>query len=110
MTKREFLNAVIAETTNTETAKFAIAELEKLDNRNAKRSEKPSKKQIENAPIIEQIRGVLTETPITASEIAEKVEISVQKASALVKQIEGVHVIEVKIPKKGKQKGYFVEK
>ncbi len=104
MTKREFLNAVIA--LNDEvTTEFAKAEIEKMDARNASRKDKPSKKSVENEPIKAKIAEVLTDTPQTASEIASKVEISVQKASALLRQME-CKVTEVKVPKKGTQKAY----
>ena len=83
MTKREFLNAVIA--LNDEvTTEFAKAEIEKMDARNASRKDKPSKKSVENEPIKARIAEVLTDTPQTASEIASK----------------------VKVPKKGTQKAY----
>ena len=108
MTKREFLNAVIAETQNTELASFAVAELEKLDARNAKRSERPSKTQIANEPIIKAIRDILTDEPMLASKIAELCEISTQKASALVKKVDGVQCVDVKVKGKGTQKGYFL--
>ena len=42
----------------------------------------------------------------TAAEIAEKVNISVQKCSALLRQIEGLAVSEIKVKGKGKVKGY----
>ena len=104
MTKREFLNAVIA--LNDEvTTEFAKAEIEKMDARNASRKDKPSKKSVENEPSKARIAEVLTDTPQTASEIASKVEISVQKASALLRQME-CKVTEVKVPKKGTQKAY----
>lgn len=106
MNKRDFLNAVIAETQNVELAEYAVAELQKMDARNAKRSETPSKRAIANAPLIEAIKAVLTEEIKTASEIANEVGISVQKASALLRQIDGLNVTEVKVKGKGKQKGY----
>jgi DNA-binding transcriptional regulator GbsR (MarR family) len=43
---------------------------------------------------------------MTASDVAEKVEISVQKASALLRQIDGLNVSEIKVKGKGKVKGY----
>jgi len=107
MTKREFLNAVIAETQNVELANFAVTELEKLDARNAKRASKPSKRSLANAPLIEKIKGLLTSEPMLASEVANALEISPQKASALLKQIEGISVVDVKVKSKGTQKGYF---
>lgn len=109
MTKREFLNAVITETQNEELKAFATSEIEKLDVRNAKRSERPSKTQIANAPIIEAISRVLTDEPMLASKIAELCGISVNKASALAKKVEGVKVVDVKVKGKGTQKGYFLD-
>lgn len=106
MTQREFYNAVIAETQNAEIASHAVAELEKLDARNARRAAQPSKKSIENAPLIAQIAELLTEEPKLASEIATSLGISTQKASALVKKIDGVKVTEIKVKGKGTQKGY----
>ena len=114
MTKREFLQAVIAtETVAVNVKEFAQNEINKLDARNASRSSKPTKAQIENEPITRNITELLTEVgeKYVASAIAEKVEISTQKASALCRQLvdEGkLQVEEVKVPKKGKQKAYSV--
>ena len=118
MTKREFLNEVIAVIDGTsevnvlELKEFAKAEIVKLDERNASRSSKPTKAQIENEPIKEKILEVLsTGERMVASAIAEKVEISTQKESALCRQLVEsgkLSVEEVKIPKKGKQKAYRI--
>lgn len=106
MTNREFFNAIVNGTLNEEVIAHAQTAIEKLDARNAARKDKPSKKSLENEPIKEAIKALLTEEPMTASEIAEKVEISTQKASALLRQIEGLNVTEVKVKGKGKVKGY----
>ena len=118
MTKREFLNEVIAVIDGTsevdvlELKDFAKAEIVKLDERNASRSSKPTKTQIENEPIKEKILEILsTGERMVASAIAEKVGISTQKASALCRQLvesKKLKVEDVKIPKKGKQKAYVV--
>ena len=118
MTKREFLNEVIAVIDGTsevdvlELKEFAKAEIVKLDERNANRSAKPTKAQIENKSIKEKILEVLsTEERMVASAIAERLEISTQKASALCRQLvesKKLKVEDVKIPKKGKQKAYMV--
>ena len=118
MTKREFLNEVIAVIDGTsevdvlELKEFAKAEIVKLDERNASRSSKPTKAQIENEPIKEKILEVLsTGERMVASAIAEKVGISTQKASALCRQLvdsKQLKVEDVKIPKKGKQKAYSI--
>ena len=118
MTKREFLNEVIAVIDGTsevnvlELKEFAKAEIVKLDERNANRSSKPTKTQIENEPIKEKILEILsTGERMVASAIAERLEISTQKASALCRQLvesKKLKVEDVKIPKKGKQKAYMV--
>ena len=118
MTKREFLNEVLtdidgnSEVNVLELKEFAKAEIVKLDERNANRSSKPTKTQIENEQIKEKILEVLsTGEKMVASAIAEKVEISTQKASALCRQLVEsgkLSVEEVKIPKKGKQKAYSI--
>ena len=118
MTKREFLNEVIAVIDGTsevnvlELKEFAKAEIVKLDERNASRSSKPTKTQIENEPIKEKILEVLsTGERMVASAIAERVEISTQKASALCRQLvesKQLKVEDVKIPKKGNQKAYSI--
>ena len=81
MTQREFYNAVINSTENAELAQFAVD--------------------------VKAIAEVLTSEPMRASEIAETLGISTQKASALVKKVDGVSVIDVKVKGKGTQKGYF---
>ena len=119
MTKREFLNEVIAVIDGTsevnvlELKEFAKAEIVKLDERNASRSSKPSKTQLENEPIKAAIVEFLTGKDWTvASVIGEALEISTQKASALCRQLvadKALVEMEVKIPKKGKQKAYMVQ-
>ena len=108
MTNRDFYNAVINANINEEMTQFATDAIAKLDARNAKRSERPSKTQIANAPIIEAISRVLTDEPMLASKIAELCGISTAKASALAKKVEGVKVVDVKVKGKGTQKGYFL--
>lgn len=113
MTKREFLNAVIANVDVVEIADFAKAEIEKMNARNAKRSHTPSKTAIANEPIkkaiVEWLKG--QDAPTVASAVAGELEISTQKASALCRQLVAdgeLNVTEVKVKGKGKQKGYSV--
>jgi ribosomal protein S25 len=111
MTNREFLTAIAnMENISEELKAEATARIEKLDATNEARKNKPSKKATENAPIMEQIANeILTSEAQTASAIAEAAGISVQKASALLRQLVAdgkATVTEVKIPKKGTQKAY----
>lgn len=110
MTKREFLEVVMG-LEHPEAAEFAAKELEKMDKALEKRRSKPTKAQIANAPIIQQIVSEILEEKEfkTASEVGEILEISVQKASAVLRQAvsEGkVEVADVKVKGKGTQKGY----
>lgn len=107
MTNREFYTAIVNGTLTEDVVAKAHEEIEKLDARNAKRANTPSKTQKENAPLIEKIASLLTSEPKLASELAKEMEISTQKASALVKKVEGVSVCDVKVKGKGTQKGYF---
>lgn len=110
MTKREFLNAVIALNADAEITAFAEAEVIKLDESNAKRKAKVSEKHIANAKLAETIVAeFLGDEPKTATEIAEAYGISTQKASALMRmpEIEGtIAKTDVKVKGKGKVKGY----
>lgn len=106
MTKREFLEMVIEGKVTDEMKDFAHSEITKMNDRNAKRKASPSKTAIANEPIKAEIVKVLTNEPKTASEIAKEVGISVQKCSALLRQIDGLNVSEVKVKGKGKVKGY----
>ena len=111
MTNREFFEAIINGTINDEIKAHAEEAIEKMDARNAKRASKPSKTAIANAPLIEKIKEVLTNEPQTASVIGEKIGETVYKASGLLREMakhEEVLVTDVKVPKKGKQKGYYL--
>ena len=107
MTNREFFTAIVNSDLSDEMKAFASESISKLDARNAKRASTPSKTQKENAPLIEKIASLLTSEPKLASTLATEMGISTQKASALVKKIEGVSVCDVKVKGKGTQKGYF---
>lgn len=111
MTRRDFFKAIIGADVDAELKLFAEKEIEKMDKRNAKRKEKPSKKSVENEPIKEKIVDFVggCETPQIVSAIVENVEISPQKASALCRQLVEVGTLkveEVKVKGKGKVKAY----
>lgn len=106
MTKREMYEAIVNGNVTDEVIEMAKNEIVKMDERNARRKNQPSKKALENEPIKAKIVEVLGDEPMSASDVAEKVEISVQKASALLRQIDGLNVTEIKVKGKGKVKGY----
>ena len=83
MTNREFFTAIANSDLSAELKDFASAEIAKLDARNTKRRNTPTKDQLAN----EQLKGVILETigigSMPASEIASAVGFSTQKVSAL---------------------------
>lgn len=111
MTKREFLTKIMESNLEAEIVNFATEELAKLDTTNARRRDKVSKAAAANIPLLEKIEAeILDDEPKTASDVAAFLEVSVQKASALCRKLvaEGrAREIEVKVPKKGKQKGFL---
>lgn len=110
MTNREFFNAIIEAEINEELTAHAKAQIEKLDTRNATRSSKPSKAQLENEGIKQDILKTLKENgPMFANQIAKALDTSTNKVSALCTQLIGagkVEANEVKVPKKGKCRQY----
>ena len=110
MTKREFLTAVSNGEMTEELQSFAAAEIEKMDNSPAARAAKPSKAQLENAPLVDRIvNEILGTEPKTATEVAEVLEVKVQKASALLRTAaaqERAVQTKVTLPKKRGVKAY----
>lgn len=115
MTNREMLEAVIANAITEEVKEKATEELKKLDERNAKRVERNAEKAKENKPIMDKLFSLLTSEPATTTVLAEAVGISTPKATPLLRKMvedEGeyasVRSTEVKVPKKGKQRAYYI--
>lgn len=115
MTNREMLNAVIANAITEEVIEKAQEELNKLDARNAKKVEKNAEKRAEKKPLMDSLFAHLTSEPTVAKELAEAVGVSQNQAifylNEMVKdegEYKTVQVTDVKIPKVGKRKGYFV--
>ena len=83
----------------TETEKVAVAEKlialgQSLEKRNASKSNKPTKKQVENGNTKAEILKVLTAEGQKCGDIAEKVGISGQKCSALLRQLIDTNQVE----------------
>lgn len=110
MTNREFYTAIINADIDPETTEFAKAAIAKLDATNEKRRNTPSKAQKDNEPLMNQIVAtILTAEPKTASDVAAELGVTPQKASALLRALVAngqANVEDVKVPKRGTQKGY----
>lgn len=112
MTNREFFTAILNSTLSDELKSHAQAELQKMDERNSKRSATMTPTQKENMALKEKILAALTTEGKVASALAEELSLSVQKVSSLCRQLveDGKAVVEdVKVPKKGMQKSYKVK-
>lgn len=110
MTKREFYTAIMNGEIDEQVKLFASEELEKMDAANEKRRNTLSKKAQENQPLLRLITDeILGDEPKTATDVAAVLEVSVQKASGLLRRLveDGKAVkVDVKIKGKGTQKGY----
>lgn len=111
MTKREFFKAIINGEQNEDLKIFAEKELKKIEDLNVKRTYKTkTKNEKANAPLIEEIFTILCNEPLTASEISEILEISIQKTSFLLNKLFKENKIEkkeIKIKGKGKVNTYM---
>ena len=115
-TEREFMSKVLA--LNIEGAdgadikEYAKQAITKLDARNEKRKNTPTKAQKENAETMKQILELVSEKgAAVASEIGAILGTSTQKASALCKLLVDSKVLgvrDLKIKGKGSVKQYFV--
>lgn len=112
MTNREFFTAISTNDAVSEELKaFALAEIAKLDARNDKRRNTLTKEQKANEEVKVAILEAIGIGSMTASEIASKLNISTQKASALARLLVAdgkVKAVDVKVKGKGTVKAYEV--
>ena len=114
MTKREFMTAVLNDTNvPAEWKEYAEKELDAIERAAQKKAEKNAEKNAERQEIIQKIvNDILTEdAPTTATAISEIMEITPQKASALMRVAIGeglVTKVTTKIEgQKGTRVGYM---
>lgn len=110
MTNREFLTNIANGTITDAEKAYAEERLAKIDATNEARKNKPSKKAVENAPLLDQIANeILGTEAVTAATVAEALGVSVQKASHLLRALvdDGRAVVtDVKVPGRGTCKAY----
>jgi len=113
MTQREFFTAVVNANLSDEMTAHATAEIAKLDKRNATPSKAEREKAEQNNVLKAQILGILSALDegeaVSAAFVAETIGVSVQKASALLRQICEAGLAtqsEAKVKGKGKVKVY----
>lgn len=93
---------------------YAKSAIDKLNAKNEKRKTEGSKTAKANVAVKEDIMKIFEENPqtvFTAKNIADKMDISTQKSSALLRQLtDRIDVFEVKDEKKNRVKGYQLKK
>ena len=102
MTKMEMFAAIkTAVADNAEMVEFIDKEMAALAKRNSRKSDKPTKTQVENAAIKETIKETLADAEaMTATEIAAAVGISLAKATALLTQLVKTEEVHREVEKK----------
>lgn len=113
-TSRKFYTEVANGNITPEVKEYAVTALAKLDEKNKKRRETDSAKQVANKALAVQIvESFEVGKTYTAKDIANKFDISTQKASALIRkavETKEVSVVEGYKPEgsKSKVKGYYL--
>lgn len=108
MTKKEFFETIANNPLNDEIKNFALKELQLLERRRERESNRVTKNQLENIQLGEKIIEMLTDKPITIQEITVRLgqpNLTNQKISAIMKQLTETNPIEkvkIKIDKKEK--------
>lgn len=111
MTQREFLENVINGNLTDEVLDFAADWKKKIEEKNAKRREQPSKTQLENAELAAKIHQFVlaADGAVTTTEIAANFDLSTQKiapiTNAMVKDGR-LNETTVKVEGKGKRKAF----
>jgi len=106
MTKREVIIAMLNDVNvvaNADYKAYLENELQLVIKKNTYKSSKPTKAQIENESLKDEILKVL-DKPMTATEIGSAVGISVNKASALLTQLKEDNSVTREVIKR---KAYF---
>ena len=106
MTKREMLNKIATLCSNdAEIVAFCGHEIELLDRKKGYKSDKPTKRQVENSEIADKIVAFIEENgPVTCGQIETAFGISNQRASAILNR----NPLFVKVTEgKGKVKATF---
>lgn len=94
MTKTEMLTAIRANLVDAEQIAFIDHEIEMIAKRNANRSSKPSKAQLEKDALRAQIVGFLGENErATCAQVAEAVGVTLHSATGLLTTLRKSHVV-----------------
>ena len=111
MTNREFFNAVIKANINADLTAHAVAEIGKLDKKNAKRKATEGQVKEENKPIAEAIVKALEGGRMLSVDLAKYIGQTSQKTNGVAGEMVKLGVLgkeKIKVKGKGEQTVYFL--
>ena len=109
MTNREFFKAIVIANINEDITAHAVAEIAKLDKKNAKRKATEGEIKTENKPIAEAIVTALTNGSMISSDLAKAIGQSVQKTNGVAGEMVKLGMLtksKVKVKNKGEVTAY----
>lgn len=111
MTNREFFNAIVSANINEDITNHALAEIGKLDKKNAKRKATEGQVKEENKPIAEAIVKALEGGRMLSVDLAKYIGQSSQKTNGVAGEMVKLGVLgkeKIKVKGKGEQTVYFL--
>ena len=109
MTNREFFNAIVKANINADITNHALAEIGKLDKKNAKRKATEGEIKVENKPIAEAILKALEGGSMLSANLAQAVGVTTQKVNGVAGEMVKLGLItktKVKVKNKGELTAY----
>ena len=109
MTNREFFNAIVKANINEDITNHALAEIGKLDKKNAKRKATEGEIKVENKPIAEAILKALEGGSMLSANLAQAVGVTTQKVNGVAGEMVKLGMLDkfkVKVKNKGEQTAY----
>ena len=109
MTNREFYNAIVKANLGEDITNHALAEIGKLDKKNAKRKATEGEIKTENKPIAEAILKALEGGSMLSANLAQAVGVTTQKANGVAGEMVKLGMLDkfkVKVKNKGEQTAY----
>ena len=109
MTNREFFNAIVKANLGEDITNHALAEIGKLDKKNAKRKATEGEIKVENKPIAEAILKALEGGSMLSANLAQAVGVTTQKVNGVAGEMVKLGMLDkfkVKVKNKGEQTAY----
>ena len=109
MTNREFFNAIVTANINADLTAHALAEIAKLDKKNAKRKTAEGEIKAENKPIAEAILSALANGEMLSADLAKAIGQTTQKTNGVAGEMCKIGALvktKVKVKGKGEQTAY----